>query len=564
LGRASEIETFVMNGESEGQIQIELEDTEGNANPIITRTLRREGNKKQRSIFTWDGNMVSGKTVRQTCLDRYKITVDNLCTFLPQDRVGSFSGFDSKQLLLETEKSLSANQHLYTTHLNLIKEQQDLSGGDDQVETLTERIQQLAAETKRFKREKERMEERQAAKDQSDLLKKKLLWLEFDNKRNATFELKDAKAEKKKLAVAAMNNAAPAEQKHEELEKKLANQEQIFKALDSEVKMHQATMKKQHGKYETFDDGIEQILLDLNGLDTQRKMQEQKVEKARQKVEELEHQLSQFNSIENLDEEIAQVTEERKQIHPMFQSAKKELQKLEEKSRQIQDERKRLEGKWRKLQDEKAQRRANIFRQQPVLKKIVDWLSQNRNKFRKEVVGPICCEIATKSKNAAAYVEMQCANSTLKAFVVQTKEDYDLLYNTVRRKLKLPINVIFVPRVETRRREYSDEKINILKRDHGIIGYLDQSFTAPQVVMQALTNYHNVDKVLVGSEQTQNSIDSRGLSKYLSEAECGSGRARNFSIFTPQGEKSFQYTANVSKYSKKVNLRIDDVRPAKW
>jgi structural maintenance of chromosomes protein 5 len=34
------------------------------------------------------------------------IQVDNLCTFLPQDRVGDFSGFDPKAMLLETCKAV--------------------------------------------------------------------------------------------------------------------------------------------------------------------------------------------------------------------------------------------------------------------------------------------------------------------------------------------------------------------------------------------------------------------------------------------------------------------------
>ena len=40
--------------------------------------------------------------------------VDYLCTFLPQDKVGNFSGFNSQERLIETEKILisGAGGHL--------------------------------------------------------------------------------------------------------------------------------------------------------------------------------------------------------------------------------------------------------------------------------------------------------------------------------------------------------------------------------------------------------------------------------------------------------------------
>ena len=173
MGRASEIETFVMNGEEEGEIEIELVDTEGRKNPIIRRVIRR--GRANKNLFFLNGESTTGKKIRDLCLQRYYITVDNLCTFLPQDRVGSFSGFDSKQLLQETEKSLSSTQHLYQIHQELIRDQIDMNGGESQVEVLTARIEQLTGETRRFEREKVRMEERERALEDAKLYELSLI-----------------------------------------------------------------------------------------------------------------------------------------------------------------------------------------------------------------------------------------------------------------------------------------------------------------------------------------------------------------------------------------------------
>jgi chromosome segregation ATPase len=557
LGRASEVETFVMNGEDEGQIEIEIVNTKGRKNPIITRTIRR-GKGGNKNAFTWNGKQITGKQVREKCLKEYDITVDNLCTFLPQDRVGSFSGFDSKQLLIETEKSLSSSQHLYHMHQQLIQDQMELNGGDSQVETLKDRIEQLKNETRRFEREKERMEEREAAVKQAELLEKKLMWLEFDNCRKEAYDLKGLRQEKKRAMLELAQQSEPLEKEHTRLAESLKNQEQTYKALDKEVQKHQKEMKKQCQKYEMHDDAIESILSDLNALDSARENQRQKVKQLREKVAEAEERIDECNTVANLEEDLRAAQEERKQVHPLYLTAKEEARKLSDQGEELQGEKKVQEGRWRQLQDEKAQRRGNIFRQQPNLKKVHDWLQQNRNRFRKEVVGPVCCEITPKSRNTAAYVEMHVANNTLKAFVVQTKDDYDLLYRSIRQELKTPISIILVDRIDPNpRRVYSPEKMNTLKQDHGVLGYMDESFTAPAVVMEALRSRHAIHKVLIGSDKTQESMDTRDLSNVLSTPQ-------GYCIFTSQGEKSFQYTSSVSKYSGKSNLRVDDVRPAKW
>lgn len=557
LGRASEVETFIMNGEEDGQIEIEVVNTKGHKNPIISRTLRR-GKGGNKNSFTWNGKQITGKQVREKCLKEYGITVDNLCTFLPQDRVGSFSGFDSRQLLLETEKSLSASQHLYHIHQELIQDQMDLNGGDSQVETLKDRIEQLKNDTRRFEREKERMEEREAAVQQAELLKKKLMWLEFDNCRKEAYRLKELRGEKKKAMLELAEQSGPLEAEHDRLAEQKEKQEQAYKALDKEVQKSQKEIKKQAQKYEMHDDAIESILSDLNALDSARENQKRKVEQLQEKVVEAEEKIKECSTMESLEEDLRAAQEERKQVHPLYVTAKEEARKLSDQAKELEDEMRVQEGKWRQLQDEKAQRRGNIFRQQPNLKKVHDWLQNNRNRFRKEVIGPVCCEITPKSRNTAAFVEMHVANSTLKAFVVQTKDDYDLLYRSIRQELRTPISIILIDRLDPNpRRVYSPEKMDELKQEHGVLGYMDESFTAPAVVMEALKSRHAIHKVLIGSEKTQESMDTRNLSSLLSTSQ-------GYCVFTSQGDKSFQYTSSVSKYSGKANLRVDDVRPAKW
>jgi len=60
--------------------------------------------------------------VKELVEQRLGVQVDNLCTFLPQEKVGQFTQLNPQQLLLETEKALcGANgSPLHKLHEELI------------------------------------------------------------------------------------------------------------------------------------------------------------------------------------------------------------------------------------------------------------------------------------------------------------------------------------------------------------------------------------------------------------------------------------------------------------
>ena len=64
--------------------------------------------------------------LREIVSEKYCISIGNLCTFLPQDKVGSFSGFTPQQIMHETMKTLSTSQHLFTTYEELVQAEKEL------------------------------------------------------------------------------------------------------------------------------------------------------------------------------------------------------------------------------------------------------------------------------------------------------------------------------------------------------------------------------------------------------------------------------------------------------
>lgn len=149
LGRAKELSAFVKHGASEAEIEIELAKAEDEAtNPVVRRTLRKEDNK---TIFYLNGSHTTKNAVMEMC-KRYSIQIDNLCQFLPQDRVVEFAKMkdterlratlgaaapahmsewhDELKVLREEEKVLEVKRHNDEEHLKKLEALQNTARGD--------------------------------------------------------------------------------------------------------------------------------------------------------------------------------------------------------------------------------------------------------------------------------------------------------------------------------------------------------------------------------------------------------------------------------------------------
>ena len=566
LGRADDARLFIMHDREVAQIEIELVPFENDEVHVLKRKIERNKggqNGRGSSTFYINERKVTAKEVRELVTMKYHISVDNLCTFLPQDRVGNFSGFGPQELLIETEKSMSGSGHLYETHQALIDMEAELKKGGSEVETIEAKLKRLQADNERLEREKERMEEREEAECQLKLLGYKYLWLKFDACREAAKLLKLEKDAAKAKLKEQQERLQPLEETHALLTSRKERYDARYKTLEADMKKSLKEQEKQHSKGEKHLDELDDTLAQLNAIDSASRQAAAKIEQAREKVEQLESAVADLPSKAQVDEAQKEAAAEYRNIRPVFENAKRELIRAHDSVKDLQDEKAQKLAKLARMNDEKAQRKEKVFRSFQELGQISQWLDQNKTRFRRPVWGPIACEITTKSNNAAAFLEHHVPYAVLKSFAVEDKKDYDLLYNEVRRGLKLPINVLLVPngKLQAIEKTYSADKMRVLKEEHGVSGYLDDSFTAPDAIMQALRNAAKVHAVIVGGTKTQASIDDKGLLDFLSQPEAAGQGLRGYCIFASKGDKSFRYTGRVSQYSKKVAMSQDELRP---
>lgn len=154
LGRASQLGEFVKHGLSEAQIEIELQKKpEEPFNHVVRLRLIRDGNSRE---WFLDGKKTSLKAI-QALTASYSIQVDNLCQFLPQDKVSEFAGLSPVDLLLQTQRAAAPEEMLqmHEALKHFRKEQKlldrQLSSDKEELTTLETRQQNLHAEVMKLR-----------------------------------------------------------------------------------------------------------------------------------------------------------------------------------------------------------------------------------------------------------------------------------------------------------------------------------------------------------------------------------------------------------------------------
>jgi chromosome segregation ATPase len=100
LGRATTIADFVKYGKSKATIEIELNNEKG-----TNFTIRRFIFKDNKSEWFLNDRSVKLKDIEEL-VQSLNIQVQNLCQFLPQEKVSEFARLNKFELLESTEKAV--------------------------------------------------------------------------------------------------------------------------------------------------------------------------------------------------------------------------------------------------------------------------------------------------------------------------------------------------------------------------------------------------------------------------------------------------------------------------
>ncbi|KAL8949981.1 MAG: hypothetical protein Q9222_003959, partial [Ikaeria aurantiellina] len=500
LGRAKDVSEYVKHGEQEAHIEIELaaDPKRHRRNPVIRCNIKRENNK---SVFSIDGKPSNKKAVIELCRS-FTIQIDNLCQFLPQDKVVEFAAMTPIELLRSTQRAV-APQEMLDMHEELKEHRQKqksiqakVQGDQDALDNLENRQRMQADDV-------QRMRDREVIKERVRLLELSrpfAMYKQEHRKHNeAKIRKRDAALELEQMerdvepALRAMNEKQAYAQQVEagrnerstmvqDAEKTVGNIDRRLKGLsdrkaelDAEVEAEKNAGKESRKEIARLEQNIVRLKrqieeqppdLDISGYN-------ERIREKQRAIDDASHQIS---DLKRKQEDIGRRGRERSE---RIQQARRDLENLESQAG-------RQESKLKAAS-------LDTFR-------AWEWIKQHQDDFEKPVFGPPIVECSVTDLDHVDQIETLLQRTQLLTITCQTKNDFKKLSNILHDRLHLAeINM-----------QHMDGTLNDfpapIEREqlgrYGLSGWALDYINGPESVMAMLCNNVRLERTGVGDRDT--------------------------------------------------------------
>eukprot|EP01104_Vermistella_antarctica_P014389 TRINITY_DN4517_c1_g1_i1.p1 TRINITY_DN4517_c1_g1~~TRINITY_DN4517_c1_g1_i1.p1 ORF type:complete len:1137 (+),score=335.80 TRINITY_DN4517_c1_g1_i1:43-3411(+) len=491
LGRAEQVGEFVQRGKDDGWVEIELAGKEGGRNVVVKRKIFRKDNKS----LWWLNNKSSSQKEVKAKMKQMKVQVENLCQFLPQDRVVEFAKLDPSELLIETEKALGRDQAV-KLHEQLCVERTKEKELQQTFDAEKKELESLVAHNAHLKSTVERCREREVLQQKVSDLEQKRPWVLFEKDRAKALEYKEKFQAKSKALKREQKRIGPFERKLTELQEEgqalLAEKNE----LKGEGRKLTTTLERLKLQNERYEEEYEQSVNDFKNVDKTLAQQKRKIVSKRNECVALEAELTQLE----VDVDGANQQEVKREINEEVAKHEKTLVALDQK---MGDVRMEMSGQSRAIDQANRElqqitnttrRRLaeiNKFSRESVAAR--NWLDQNRQRFAGRVYGPIALEINV-SNDLHARLIRECTGATnQRAFVFENSDDRDLFDREMH---NMKIDKLTMLRPESRDPAPRHPLNEATLQEHGL-KWLDDLYEAPDIVRVVLNSMAGHDSVVV-------------------------------------------------------------------
>lgn len=447
------------------------------------------------------------------------IDVDNLCSFMPQDKVGQFTQQTPKGILQKTLQAIVSEDRIKTYH----DIQKDLSNVEkvksDKDRELKAKVAAKDAkqnEVAGMKVEVERIEQREEAEEKLKLYETRKIIKDFEEGETTKREKQGLVDEAEKKLNEAKALIQPLETESRRLNAECAKCEQQNSNLQKKHKTAEAGLANAASIMEQCDVDIEAASNELSSIDVRRREDEEKLEKSRQALE--KHQVNFQRATEN-------VPTVKREVDALTQSIRQKgeaLLDLEDKEKEIltihhreNDELKQCQRSLTGLVDAtelfKAKVRGNNnlrFYQNAL--HALDWLNQNKaefmqsHKLRGDVYGPVAMLMNVEDPACAVMIEKVVSPAKLMGFIVTNEADKNFLRAEFK-KMNWKIDVYTVEHMDPIRHRSNATDLRAHFHDIGMKGYLIDEIECEEIVKVLLAGHGGLGEVMWArmDEQTQ-------------------------------------------------------------
>ncbi|CAD7695563.1 unnamed protein product [Ostreobium quekettii] len=505
LGRADNVKDFVLRGEQEGYTEVTISGGGEERDRVVRRDLHSKDNT---STWKIDGRPSTMQEVEKL-KDKMNIQLDNLCQFLPQDRVVEFARLTPTELLFETEKAIG-NSKLCDLHRQLIEKGSTCSQQRQCVATIEKELAKANQAQEQTEREVKRFEHRESLLKTVEVAKAKLQWAEV---RVVEERLKTSK-QKLKAAKQAVKTALDQEKKAKMCIAPLTKEREKCKRETTIVKQNccrlTSAIERQAQQASNQVENLKSQAADLKNIELESREYHKKIKATEESLRKAQASLDSLGQAP--PEHHKKMQDLRMFINDCNTEARgyrRDMDNIETERSQARRALNAIQDKLKRLKDVKLQRIRNLEGRRHGFRGLLqayEWLQQNQNKFRSRVYGPICAEVAVADKQNAAYLEGNVALQIWTCFVTTNRDDSHMLRSMLTQEgIMRGANVLCYegdPGAPLRNSSHTTAIPQF-----GITHTLDEGFEAPNVVKQALNIESGISNVLIGTRKTEGCME---------------------------------------------------------
>lgn len=450
------------------------------------------------------------------------IDVDNLCSFMPQDRVGAFSQYNGKEILQNTLKSIRSP----LDDQNLFEEQNALSNLEAERELQRRNRDSIQAKLDLTRRELDslqselsRLERRKDAIEKLKLLKLKLVFvqaqnakLQFDERgdelRAAEDELAARKSKLKPLEQAVGRYQKALERLHVSNSRIVGGKSSSNVAETSKALLDAMAMAK--GDISNLDGRAEEASLEIGVVEAQRAQTQARLDRVEREIVSLTAQLQKVeaelpeleaNQRENT-EHIAANTRRMNELEDQREAVKRAMQEMQDKEQQQRARLDNLRDARQVYRQKLAAQTQNQAAQNVV--RVMDYLDSNMARWREqgrlrgEVHGPVGMLIAVQDPAYASMVEKLVGPVRAYSFLTENEDDFRFIRDSFA-SLRVHVNTYNIENLSVlnQPRIYQAAQLERF-RSFGVVGYLGDQCQCPDIVRAFLSSFAGLHTTLCG------------------------------------------------------------------
>lgn len=490
---------YVKNGKTKAHIEIELITNNDGKMSTFHREFERNGKEK----YCIDGSSKTAKDYLKRIKD-YNIQVDNLCMFLPQDRVQDFTKLNAQELLHNTQLSVCSPE-INNAFESLLKKREEQKNSSKKNSDIKTQLDEARNRNELLQNQIENNKTKNKLIAKVDIFLKKKTWLEYDELNTQLQEVENDLTKFTALLQKRKQELRPLQQRHDNIAGTKNKLKQAISCAESSMSSSQAEMGNLMEATEKFEseiakakrdlrtaiDSIQNYKKELSDCELTLNLDIQDLADAKAalaeddyqaKLNEFDTRLEQFRStLEQLMNKRMTITNHIEEtVLPSVRNSERKLNVLGNTQHQ------RIET-LRTINE-------HAFR-------AYQWLQENRQNFSGHIYDPIMTEITVKDKEAAKYVENTIAMKDLISFCCTDKQDMARLLKKFRDEMNLAVNVAYVEPVTQIQFEPQCD-ITEYPQHLGLYSYLIDMVKGPVPIMNYLCNLYRLHEIAVGDDQT--------------------------------------------------------------